>query len=157
MATASNEAIGGRGRTTSIVRSGDGIGQGTLQPTIPTLARLCRECALVPVREGSRALFDMRLEEAWRAVEAMIERSDRVGSPGLKNLPSGFVEGLRPLRTFVQEGRTGARVMRQALSFLAPCQGRERSANSDLARPARTRLAQTGSSLVRSMCSPAQR
>jgi hypothetical protein len=54
-----------------------GLGKTRYVPAIPTLARLWHECALVPVRiAAGHALLAIGTEEAWQALEAMIDDGD---------------------------------------------------------------------------------
>jgi len=100
------------------------LGAARYEPAVPTLARLWRECALEPVRiKAGHALFAMRTEEAWRALESMIEDCDHLSVHlGVKVIFTR--DALRAYDAFepwFQDDRQGARVVAtKALSFLAP-------------------------------------
>lgn len=69
-------AGGSTWRFESIVRE---LGAAKYEPAVPSLCRLWRECALLPVRAAvGHALFDIGTAEAWSALEAMIDDYDHL-------------------------------------------------------------------------------
>jgi hypothetical protein len=100
------------------------LGKARYTPAVPTLARLWRECALVPVRGAvGPALFQMQSEQAWAALEAMIEDVDADSVLwGVRVIferdPAKAYDTFEPL---FREDRTGAHVIaKKALSTFAP-------------------------------------
>ncbi len=55
------------------------LGAAKYVPAVPSLCRLWRECALLPVRAAvGHALFDIGTADAWSTLEAMIEDHDHL-------------------------------------------------------------------------------
>jgi hypothetical protein len=101
------------------------LGLARYEPAIPTLARLWRECALVPVRTAvGHALFHINTEEAQRALESMIEDADNFSV--LMAVKAVFARD--PDRAYdyfenrLREAKSGSSaVAHQALWLFVPC------------------------------------
>jgi hypothetical protein len=100
------------------------LGTARYEPAIPTLARIWRECALVPVRiNAGHALFAMQTDEARSVLESMIEDSDHLSSfLGVRAVfdrdPDRAFDYFE--HRFRQAGAGSSAVARQALGTLAP-------------------------------------
>ena len=115
-----------RGRSTykhlcDLVRE---LGKARYQPAVPALARLWHECALEPVRVvAGHALFEMGTEQAWRALDEMVEDSDHLSlylavKVMFARDPGKAYDAFVP---YFRERRFGAcAIANKALSFLAP-------------------------------------